>query len=70
MPIEHTDDMAEQTRKLIEHTNNIAKFTQDLIESGQALNIARGKHAENKAKISAEKAIISSLKEIIKAEKF
>jgi hypothetical protein len=70
MTIDNTADIATQTAKLIECTNEVVRLTQDLIIKGQLYNKAKGEYTEIKARIKAEKEKISSLKEIIKAEKY
>ena len=70
MDLKNTDDMSEQMRKMLEATNKVVGLTEQLIQAGTDLNEKRGKYHEIKARIKAQKEIISSLKEIIKAERF
>jgi hypothetical protein len=66
--LNHTDDAATQMAKMLEATNEVVRLTKELINIGTELNAVSGRYAEVKAKIRANKEIISSCKIAIKAE--
>ena len=66
--LNHTDDAATQMQKMLNATNEVVKLTKDLISVGGELNKVRGEYEEIKARIRAQKEIISSCKIAIKAE--
>jgi peptidoglycan hydrolase CwlO-like protein len=68
MTLDHTDDVGTQMQKMIEATNEVVNLTHQLIAVGTELNLVKGKFAEIKARIKAEKEKINSLKVIIRAE--
>jgi len=63
-----SDAVDVQMQKMVTATNEVVRLTQELITIGTELNQWRGKFAEVKAKIKAQKEIINSLKIVIKAE--
>jgi hypothetical protein len=66
--LNHTNDVGTQMAEICACTNEVVRLTQELIKSGSILNEAKGKYAEIKARIKAEKEKINSLKIIIRAE--
>ena len=62
------DDVGTQMAKMLQATNEVVSLTKELIVTGGVLNEAKGKHAEIKAKIKAQKEIINSCKVVIRAE--
>ena len=64
----HTDDAAEQLRKMLESQNRTMELTKQLIELGKKLNELKGQYAEIKAKIRLEQEIRNTLKVSIRAE--
>lgn len=68
MPLDHTDAVDVQLKKMLEATNEIVRLTNELIEAGNLLNEKRGKYREIQARIKAQKEIINSLKVSIRAE--
>lgn len=66
--LKHEDDARTMLNKIVDATNEVVRLTSELIALGDNLNIAKGKYAECKARIKAQKEIISSAKVIVKAE--
>lgn len=67
--LDHGDDAGTQLGKMLKATNELVELYTELEATGEVLNVAKGKHANIKAKIASKKSYISSLKESLKAER-
>ena len=66
--LSHDNDVATHMKHLCDANNEVVRLTNELISAGGILNDARGKFAEIKARIKAEKEKINTLKVLIRAE--